>query len=117
MVEVDGSDVGVGALLSKRFTEDNKRHPCAFRSERHKAQYIVSVPQNKTMTGKLLGVKLAFEGWRHWLGAKMSLYSFGLTIGTFSAIIQLNASTLARLVVLYLIFLLNFVIFAQAQRM
>ncbi len=34
VVEVDASDVGVGAVLSQRSPEDNKLHPCAFLSHR-----------------------------------------------------------------------------------
>ncbi|KAF7640601.1 hypothetical protein LDENG_00031180, partial [Lucifuga dentata] len=34
VVEVDASDVDVGAVLSQRSVEDNKLHPCAFFSRR-----------------------------------------------------------------------------------
>jgi hypothetical protein len=33
VVEVDASDVGVGAVLSKRSIKDQKLHPCAFMSQ------------------------------------------------------------------------------------
>ena len=39
IVEVDASNVGIGAVISKRFTEDNKLLPCAFFPP------IVSLPQ------------------------------------------------------------------------
>uniref|UniRef100_A0A9J8DDL7 Reverse transcriptase/retrotransposon-derived protein RNase H-like domain-containing protein n=1 Tax=Cyprinus carpio carpio TaxID=630221 RepID=A0A9J8DDL7_CYPCA len=34
LVEVDASEVGVGAVLSQRSPSDNKMHPCAFYSHR-----------------------------------------------------------------------------------
>ena len=63
IVEVDASDVGVGAILSQRAVEDNKLHPCAFFSRR------LSPAESNYDIGnrELLAVKLALEEWRHWL--------------------------------------------------
>ncbi|KAL2087296.1 hypothetical protein ACEWY4_018355 [Coilia grayii] len=63
VVEVDASDVGVGAVLSQRSLEDNKLHPCAFFSRR------LSVTEQNYDIGdrELLAVKLALEEWRRWL--------------------------------------------------
>ncbi len=56
VVEVDASEVGVGAVLSQRATSDDKMHPCAFFSHRLRHR-----------NRELLAVKLALEEWRHWL--------------------------------------------------
>ena len=48
IVEVNASDVGVGAILSQRSAEDQKLHPCAFFS------LPLSPAERKTMT---LGVE------------------------------------------------------------
>ncbi|KAL2082802.1 hypothetical protein ACEWY4_022620 [Coilia grayii] len=63
IVEVDALDVGVGAVLSQRSTEDHKVHPCAFFSHR------LSPAEGNYDIGdrELLAVKLALEEWRHWL--------------------------------------------------
>lgn len=62
MVEVDASDVGVGAILSQR-NEDGKLHPCAFMSRR-----LSNAERNYHVGDReLLAVKLALEEWRHWL--------------------------------------------------
>ncbi len=67
MVEVDASDVGVGAVLSQRATDDQKLHPCAFFSRR----LTPAVMNYDIGNRELLAVKLALEEWRHWLeGAK-----------------------------------------------
>ncbi|KAK3518249.1 hypothetical protein QTP70_034616 [Hemibagrus guttatus] len=65
-VEVDASDVGVGAVLSQRGA-DNKLHPCAFLSHR-----LTPTERNYHVGDQeLLAVKLSLEEWRHWLeGAK-----------------------------------------------
>ncbi|KAK1785846.1 hypothetical protein P4O66_003219 [Electrophorus voltai] len=66
-VEVDTSEVSVGAVLSQRSKEDKKLHPCAYFSWR------LSPAERKYDMGnrELLAVKLALEEWRHWLeGAK-----------------------------------------------
>lgn len=63
IVEVDASDVGVGAVLSQRAAEDDKLHPCAFFSRR-----LSPSEQNYDIGNReLLAVKLALEEWRHWL--------------------------------------------------
>lgn len=63
VVEVDASDVGVGAVLSQRSPEDGKMHPCAFFSRR-----LTTSEQNYDIGNReLLAVKLALEEWRHWL--------------------------------------------------
>ena len=62
VVEVDASNVGVGAILSQRIS-DGKLHPCAFYSHRQSptdARYDVG-------DRELLAVKMALEEWRHWL--------------------------------------------------
>ncbi len=69
IVEVDASEVGVGAILSQRVIKDNKVHPCAFFS--HK---LSPAERNYEIGNReLLAVKLALEEWRHCLeGAKHS---------------------------------------------
>ena len=63
VVEVDASDVGVGAVLSQRAASDGKLHPCAFYSRR-----LSSAEQNYDIGNReLLAVKLALDEWRHWL--------------------------------------------------
>ncbi len=69
IVEVDASDVGIGAVLSHRGKND-RLHPCAFLS------YRLSPTERNYQVGdqELLAVKLALEEWRHWLeGAKHPL--------------------------------------------
>ena len=63
IVEVDASDVGVGAVLSQRSSEDHRIHPCAFFS------YKLDPAERNYDIGnrELLAVKLALEEWRHWL--------------------------------------------------
>ncbi len=63
VVEVDASEVGVGAVLSQRATLDDKMHPCAFFSHR-----LSPAERNYDIGNReLLAVKLALEEWRHWL--------------------------------------------------
>ncbi|KAK7160691.1 hypothetical protein R3I93_008376 [Phoxinus phoxinus] len=60
VVEVDASEVGVGAILSQR-GEDGKLHPCAFMCRGlSEAEYNYHVGDRE-----LLAVKLALEEWRH----------------------------------------------------
>lgn len=63
MVEVDASDVGVGAVLSQRSAVDQKLHPCAFFS------LCLSPAERNYDIGnrELLAVKLALEEWWYWL--------------------------------------------------
>uniref|UniRef100_A0A4W5JRV3 Gypsy retrotransposon integrase-like protein 1 n=1 Tax=Hucho hucho TaxID=62062 RepID=A0A4W5JRV3_9TELE len=63
VVEVDASEVGVGAVLSQCSASDDKMHPCAFFSHR-----LSPAQRNYDIGNKeLLAVKLALEEWRHWL--------------------------------------------------
>ncbi|KAG1926706.1 retrotransposable element [Pimephales promelas] len=73
MVEVDASEVGVGAVLSQRSPTDDRMHPCAFFSHR-----LSAAERNYDIGNReLLAVKLALEEWRHWLegsGARWALF-------------------------------------------
>ncbi len=63
VVEVDASEVGVGAVLSERSSSDDKVHPCAYFSHR-----LSPAERNYDIGNReLLAVKLALEEWRHWL--------------------------------------------------
>ncbi|KAL2089934.1 hypothetical protein ACEWY4_014622 [Coilia grayii] len=63
VVEVDASDIGVGAVLSQRRPEDEKLHPCAYFSRR-----LSPAERNYDIGDReLLAIKLALEEWRHWL--------------------------------------------------
>ncbi len=63
VVEVDVSEVGVGAVLSQRSLTDGKVHPCTYFS------HCLSPAECNYDIGnrELLAVKLALEEWRHWL--------------------------------------------------
>ncbi|KAF7640746.1 hypothetical protein LDENG_00017690, partial [Lucifuga dentata] len=63
IVEVDASEIGVGAVLSQRSPVDQKLHPCAFFS-----RHLTTAESNYDVGNReLLMVKLALEEWRHWL--------------------------------------------------
>ncbi|KAI4885284.1 hypothetical protein NFI96_013685 [Prochilodus magdalenae] len=63
VVEVDASNVGVGAVLSQRSGEPPKLRPVAYFS--HK---LSPAERNYGIGDKeLLAIKLAFDEWRHWL--------------------------------------------------
>ncbi len=58
MLEVDASDVGVGAVLSQRSKSDNKLHPCAFFTHQLTPLQINYDIGNR----ELLAVEMALEG-------------------------------------------------------
>lgn len=63
IVEVDASELGVGAILSQRSSSDGKVHPCAYYS-----RGLSPAERNYDVGDReLLAVKLALEEWRHWL--------------------------------------------------
>ncbi len=63
IVEVDASNVGVGAILSQRSSLDDKIHPCAFYSHR-----LSPTERNYDVGNReLLPIRLALGEWRHWL--------------------------------------------------
>lgn len=63
IVEVDASEVGVGAILSQRSSTDERIHPCAFFSHRlSPAERYYDVGNRE-----LLAIRLALGEWRHWL--------------------------------------------------
>ncbi len=63
IVEVDASDVGVGAVLSLRSSRDGKLHPCAYFSHR-----LNPAERNYNIGNReLLAVRLALGEWHHWL--------------------------------------------------
>uniref|UniRef100_A0A8K9UV32 Gypsy retrotransposon integrase-like protein 1 n=1 Tax=Oncorhynchus mykiss TaxID=8022 RepID=A0A8K9UV32_ONCMY len=76
VVEVDASEVGVGAILSQRSLSDDKVHPCAYFSHR------LSPSERNYDVGnrELLAIRLALGEWRQWLE--------GATVPTRLAVLQ-----------------------------
>ncbi|XP_061698186.1 uncharacterized protein LOC133512493 [Syngnathoides biaculeatus] len=63
MVEVDSSNLGIGAILSQRSPKDGRIHPCVFLSRK-----LTLVERNYDVGDReLLAVKTALAEWRHWL--------------------------------------------------
>uniref|UniRef100_A0A9J8C776 Gypsy retrotransposon integrase-like protein 1 n=1 Tax=Cyprinus carpio carpio TaxID=630221 RepID=A0A9J8C776_CYPCA len=63
IVEVDASEIGIGAVLSQRSSQDDKVHPCAFYSHR-----LSPAERNYDVGNReLLAIRLALGEWRHWL--------------------------------------------------
>ena len=60
VLEVDATDIGMGAVLSQHSAKDQKLHPCARRLTPAGRNYNVG-------NRELLAVKLALEEWWHWL--------------------------------------------------
>ncbi|KAK3516296.1 hypothetical protein QTP70_009418 [Hemibagrus guttatus] len=63
VVEMDASDLGVGAVLSLKAPKDNGFHSCTFFTHHlspAKQKYAI-------VERELLSVKLALEEWCHWL--------------------------------------------------
>ena len=78
IVEVDASDVGIGAVLSQRSEEDQQIHPVAFLSHRFtpaEANYVVG-------NQELLAVHAALTEWRHWLEGAPGPSGITLSVGT-----------------------------------
>ena len=63
ILEVDASEVGIGAILSQRSQDDDKLHPCAFYSRR-----LSPAERNYDVGNReLLAIHDALKEWRHWL--------------------------------------------------
>ncbi len=63
IVEIDASDLGIGAVLSQRHGNPGKIFPCAFFSRK-----LNTAERNYDVGNKeLLSIKAALAEWRHWL--------------------------------------------------
>ena len=71
LLEVDASEVGIGAVLSQRAESDDQLHPCAFFSRR-----LTQAERNYDVGNReLLSIHDALKEWRHWLeGANQPLF-------------------------------------------
>ncbi len=103
VMEVDASEVGVGAVLSQCSSSDNKMHPCAFFSHR-----LSSAERNYDIYNReLLAVKLPLEEWHHWLegsGLPFSVWTDHKNLEYIRSAKRLN-SRQARLVLFFRPFL------------
>jgi hypothetical protein len=90
VVEVDASDIGSGAILSKQSAQDQKLHPCAFLSHRlnpAERNYDVGNREPKA-------VNMALEEWRHWLqGAEQPFLVWTNQTKTWRISVRPSAST------------------------
>lgn len=92
VVEVDASDVAVGAILSQRSSQDQKLHPCAFLSHRlNPAERNYDVGNRE-----LLAVKMALEEWRHWLEGAEQPFLVWTDHKTWNISVQPSTSTPGR---------------------
>lgn len=59
MLEVNASEVGIGAVLSQRSTKDNRLHPCAFLSRK-----LTPAGRNYVVSNQeLLAIKVTLVEW------------------------------------------------------